>query len=521
MTDASLEPESNQTLKNSSRDQIRGSSLLLLGRFLSIGINMGSQVLLVRYLTKADFGTFAYALSVVAFFLPISNLGLKRAISRFVPIYHEKGQDRELLGTLILALAAVTVASAVIILLFLSFPDLISDLSHENTRALGLVAILIFMVPLDGFDQILVHLFASFGKPGAIFFRKNVLGPGIKTLVIVLLVVFEYDIIFLAYGYLLGSFLGLVLYLWVLLDLFKSEGLLIRFWQKGFVMPFREVFSFTIPALTSDIQLVAANALAVLILGYFHDPSQVANFRAVLPVAKMNTVVLENLGMLFTPMVARYFARNDLKLINDFYWETAAWTAVLAYPIFAVTFSMADPLTVFLFGSKYSGAGKILAAISFGYFFSSSLGHNSSTLKALAKMRYVVFVNLFCTLLGVVLNLLLIPRWGAFGAALALMATVVVHNCLNQAGLFWVAGLTAVDRKFLSTYAIILGTAAALMLLQFSFSFSIVPAFVLATASSFVVLFSARRLLDIGNAFPELLKIPLLAKLLNSNTRIR
>lgn len=520
MTELNNGQENSQSFQQSSRDQIRGSSLLLFGRLISIGINMGSQILLVRYLTKDDFGTFAYALSIVAFFLPISNLGLKRAVSRFVPIYHEKGQIRELFGTITLAFTAVTAASAVIILLFLFFPEVISELSSKQTPALGLVAVLIFMVPLEGFDQVLIHLFASFGKPGAIFFRKNILGPGIKTLVILLLVVFKYDVLFLAYGYVFGSLLGILLNVWVLVDTLKMEGLLAKFWREGIKLPFKELFSFTVPALTSDIQLVAANSLAVLILGYYHEPDQVANFRAVMPVAKMNTLVLENLSMLFAPMVARYFARNDLKAISEFYWVTAAWTAVFAFPIFAVTFSLADPLTVFLFGSKYAGAGKILAAISFGYFFSSSLGHNSTTLKALAKMRFVAFVNLFCTIFGVGMNFLLIPKWGAFGAALSLMATVVVHNCLNQFGLFWVGGVKAVDRRFLSTYAIICVTATAMMIVQYIFSPHSFLALALAAVSSLVVLLSARKILDIGNAFPELLKVPVLSKLLKSNTRI-
>jgi hypothetical protein len=46
--------------------QIRGSSLLLIGRTLSMAVNFAVQVLIVRYLSKTDYGAFAYALSIVA-----------------------------------------------------------------------------------------------------------------------------------------------------------------------------------------------------------------------------------------------------------------------------------------------------------------------------------------------------------------------------------------------------------------------------------------------------------------------
>ena len=43
--------------------QIRGSSLLLFGRIISTAVNVVIQVVIVRYLSKTQFGAFAYALS--------------------------------------------------------------------------------------------------------------------------------------------------------------------------------------------------------------------------------------------------------------------------------------------------------------------------------------------------------------------------------------------------------------------------------------------------------------------------
>ncbi|MEK7730205.1 MAG: hypothetical protein AAB354_17485, partial [candidate division KSB1 bacterium] len=66
--------------KDPTRKQLRGSSLLLGGRMLSVGINFAAQVLLVRHLSTTDFGAWAYALSVVAFCQGFAVLGLDRAI---------------------------------------------------------------------------------------------------------------------------------------------------------------------------------------------------------------------------------------------------------------------------------------------------------------------------------------------------------------------------------------------------------------------------------------------------------
>ena len=69
-----------------TRRQIRGSSLLLAGRFVSVGINFAAQVLVVRYLSTQNYGAWAYALAVVALGQSFATFGLDRATTRFVPI---------------------------------------------------------------------------------------------------------------------------------------------------------------------------------------------------------------------------------------------------------------------------------------------------------------------------------------------------------------------------------------------------------------------------------------------------
>src|SRR5881394_1972112 len=86
-----------------TRRQIRGSSLLLAGRMLSLAVNFVTQVLIVRYLSKSDFGAFAYGLSLVALGESLAVLGLDKAISRFLPIYDEQRDYNKLFGTLIMA----------------------------------------------------------------------------------------------------------------------------------------------------------------------------------------------------------------------------------------------------------------------------------------------------------------------------------------------------------------------------------------------------------------------------------
>ena len=61
----------------------------------------------VRYQIKADYGAFAFALGAVELTTHVSMLGLNKACSRFLPIYHEKRDYERALGTLVMSLAVV------------------------------------------------------------------------------------------------------------------------------------------------------------------------------------------------------------------------------------------------------------------------------------------------------------------------------------------------------------------------------------------------------------------------------
>src|SRR5207237_8119577 len=60
-------------------------------------------------------------------------------------------------------------------------------------------------------------------------------------------------------------------------------------------------------------------------------------------------------------------------------------------------------------------------------------------------------------------NLLLIPRYGALGAAIGTAATLVAYNVFKQIGLWLATGVTPFDRRYTKLYSGIAVVAAALL----------------------------------------------------------
>ncbi len=510
---------SRQREQTNTNRQIRGSSLLLAGRFLSKGLNFLVQLLIVRTLSETDFGTFAYALAVVQICQHVATLGLDRAITRFVPIYHEHRDYRRLFGTIVMCFTTIFSIGLIIALLFVSFRALIADTAVSNPTVLRLLLLLIFLTPLQAIDDLLVGMFAVFASPRAIFFRKHVLAPCLKLLVVLGLIIGQSGLMFLARGYLAASFVGVAIYSVMLFRMLRRDGLLAHFHLSGITIPWRDILTFSIPLLTSDLVYAVMNGLSPVMIEYYWGVSEVASLRAVLPAAMLNQLVMASFATLFTPSAARLFARNDRIAINNLYWHTAVWIALLTFPIFALTFSLSHSITVLLYGNRYAHAAMILSLLSLGHYVNAATGHNGLTLKVYGKVRYVVSLNIATAVISLLLNVLLIPKFGAHGAALAICCTLIIHNIFKQVGLRLGTGINLFEVHYGRVYlsialaTLVLGASQwVLTLIHHARPLTVPPGYisiVLAALVTALIFRLNRHLLDVEHTFPEVLRIPL------------
>ncbi|HUS14096.1 MAG TPA: flippase [Chloroflexia bacterium] len=489
---------------SSTVTHVRGSSLLLVGRVFALALGFGAQVLMVRYLTKADFGAFSYALSVVTLLQSLAMLEMANGVARFLPLYREQHAYGNLVGTIRLAVTVVLAVGTLLAVALISGLLVFGARPTDDARALQLLAILAILIPIQGLDNLFNSLFAAFGSAQAILLRQSILAPGLRMLVVLVLIGLKADVLFLTSAYLLIAVFG------VLLSAAMFRRLLARqSWQAArprgpVTYPVRELFGFALPLLGSTLVWALISSSDGLLLGYLRGTQAVAEFRAVLPLAEVNMLVSATFATLYLPLAARLHAQDDQPGLATLYWQTALWMAVLSFPVFVVTFSFAPAVTETLYGAAYTGAAPVLALLALGYFFQTALGFNGLTLKVQQKLRYVLMIDLAAAVLNVLINLVLIPPWGAAGAAAGTAGTLIIHNLLKQFGLWKYAGITLFQRRYAGLYAVLFGVPLALLAGQTLIPAGLWIALPVSAAASLLVLWLSRAALQVATAFPEL-----------------
>lgn len=507
---ADVQPSDDRAVNS----QIRGSSVLMFGRIASIFVNLLVQALIARGLTKAEFGQFAYALSLVTTIATFITLGIDRAVPRFVALYDERKEWGNLAGTLVIQVSTILSLGSFAVIGVLGFQSWIADVAIDDSRVTAVLVILVFLAPIQALDQVAVAMFAVYAKPSAIFVRRYLMTPALRLLVVVLLIAGDGGPRFLAVGYVLTGLAGVIVYGLLLWPLLRQQNLIANVRSTGLSMPWRAVMGYSIPLMTSDLLFAVLNTSDVVLLGRYRDSEAVAAYRVVLPAAKLNQFVMASFALLFVPLVSRLMERGDRAGMTELYWRTAAWIAVATFPLFALTFTMADDVTAAMFGEIYRSSGTYLSLLAVGYYFNAALGFNGLTVKTAGRVRYTIVISLVAAVVNIGLNLILIPAYGPLGAAIATLATLFGHNLLKQFGLRLCTGIPLYPAKMMMPYLVIISAAVGLFAAMRLFDLSLVVGIVLVGLVQLVVMRATRDHLDVLEVFPEVGRLPFASRLL-------
>jgi O-antigen/teichoic acid export membrane protein len=302
--------------------------------------------------------------------------------------------------------------------------------------------------------------------------------------------------------------IGVAIYVYLLARVLGQKGLLKHLDIRRLDLPAREILVYTVPLLTTDLLFVLMNTTDALLLGAFHGVDEVGAWRVVQPLGGLNQLVLSSFTLLFVPAASRLFARRANDEMRDLYWQTAIWMAVSTFPIFIVTFALAEPVTVLLYEDRYAASAIFLSLLALGRYVDVVLGFNGLTLRVFGNMRGIVAVNLFAAVVNLGLNLVLIPRYGALGAAIGTASTLILYNIAKQVALARATPLPAFERRYLRVYSVIVVASVACFAFQWIVRPPLPIGLVMAGAASLVVLAVSRDQLRMAQTFPELMRLP-------------
>lgn len=401
----------------------KGGAFSLIGDAVNYTLSYVFLFLASRLLGADLLGAFYWALSITSLFGEFADCGTGQGIIYFGPKYEAENGNGSSLPLLRFVLW-FTMRNAVIlgILIFLSAPW-ISAFFHKS-ELVWMLRLLAAAMPLSAFWPVLYKYFVARFRV-----KEGITYGDISRPVIRVLLLLTFAVTGLRTFALVGTEItvGIVM-------LCAGLFLLSRIWGKHALdkdlekNKKRSVLVYSLPFL--PLNLARGDRIILMVTGFFLPVGQIGILGVALKIAALSQVILTGLNFVFRPMVSKLYAEKEMGTLRSVYKSVTRWTFILTLPIsFILIFYSAEVMSIF--GVKFTAGAAVLSIVALGYLFEYGTSATQviinmtgkSWLSLMNQVVYFAFVFVF--------GVILIPRLGLTGAALAVAAGIIVINLLR------------------------------------------------------------------------------------------
>lgn len=412
---------------------VRGGAFALVGTASAAVMGFVLTLVVTRGLSQTAAGEFFTTTALYLVLLAFVAFGVAAGVVRFVPrfLVHERGADIPRL--LVVAIVPVAVAAVVFsVALWVAAPTLstrFSDGSDATTSAFRILAL--FLLP-GVLEVVAVESTRAFGDVTSYVSIQQFSVPLARPVLVGIAIAVGAPISVIVAAWAVPLVIALVLAVVVLARAMRRT--LVPALEKssapvGYRALAREYWAFTFPrGLGSTIDIVLT-WLDVLLVAAMVSSAQAAIYAAASRFITTGTLALQAMRLAAAPEISAAMAADDKKRASDLYRVTTQLVILASWPLYLLLAVFA-PGILLLFGPGYDEGAPALAVLSIAMLVPLAAGNVGSVLLLGGKSTWVLLDKVVVLIANVGLNLLLIPRFGILGAAMAWAVSIVVDNVL-------------------------------------------------------------------------------------------
>ncbi len=466
--------QDNQELFNHSLKLLAKSSMIVLaGIIISKIFTYLYRIVIARNFGPEIYGLFSLSIMISGWFIAFFALGLNEGLLRYISIFrgkNEKNKIQYLFKSSFLFLLILGLVGGIILFCFSNLislsifnePDLMIFLKFFSISVPLTILLNTFLPIIRAHEEIKWHTFIT-----------RILLSSFKLTFLILFIFLGFKSNAIIYSYLLGIFGTLLTAFFVCRYKFpyifrKAEKI------KKKEKIFRKVFSYSWPLAFYAFIWQIFHWTDTFIIGIFRTVGDVGVYNAVVPTAFFLTIPLSLFLQLFFPLINKEYARGHKEIVKQISQQIGKWVFTAVLPLFILMVIFPGAFINILFGNQYLEGEVALRILSFGVLFFSifSISHNLLAMSGRSKL--ILFDIIFITAFNIILNILLIPKYGIAGAAFASSASLVLLSIIFMFQCNYYLSILPIRRKMISVLTAGFLSAAILLYLKKFVTISII-----------------------------------------------
>lgn len=428
-----------------------------LNLFYNILLNVSKVVFplitapyVARVLEPEGVGIFNFANTFAQYFALFAALGIPMYAVREIAKIREDVKAQERFVSEIMSLSFFTTALCTVIYVLTVF--LIPQL-NDNYVLFLLAGLILYFVPFS-----IDWFYSGREEFGYITFRSLV----IRTLSIILLFVFVRDKDDVAIYVLLNGLAQVLNIAWNYIKLLQNGV------RPSFTLSFKKHLKPLLILFSSSVAISIYTVLDTLMLGFMSNYDQVGYYNSATHISKTLLPIATSLAAVAMPRLSYYMKSNDWGKINDLMNKSLSVVSFLCFPIAFGVLAIAPTFVPLFFGEMFYGAILPLQIV-IGVVVAIGLNNlwGVQVLVGLGYDKMFLYAVLVGTISNFLCNLLLIPIYGASGAA---FASVLAESLILVVEIFMVHKLTPI--RFTRIKELIISAILAICLIPLQYLLS-------------------------------------------------
>jgi O-antigen/teichoic acid export membrane protein len=420
--------DSNKTQKK----LFKNASWLFGGKSASGIFTAIQTVIVARMLGVSDYGLLTLVIAYISVLNMFFDLKVWETATKYIGTYLEKGEDDKTRSMIKLSYILDIGSGIIAFTIAILSAKLISTYIIHTPDAYVLIWIFSISLFIDTANSTSDAILRVFDRFKSIAFI-NSFQKLFRLIVVVGLLFAGFGIKGVLYGFILASFIGFTIRMWIVVKTLKENRLegwlsadigLIKDQWKGIVW-FLGNTSFIATLKTGNERY-----LGVMILGYFAGKDAVAYYKIASTVASLANKVVDPLYEAIYPELVKFTSSNAIKDFKKMIKSTTKSLVLIIVPLTAIIIIFAEHIIRLVFGTEYVPATNALRILAVAVLIVRFTFWINPALLAMGRPGLRTILGVITTALYLILMLILVPPYSYFGAAFAFLGYALLRSGL-------------------------------------------------------------------------------------------
>lgn len=430
------------------------------GNLLSLVFTPVIGILTTRSLGAELYGVYNLVLYWTNLIADICKVGSGAATIRFTALYKGEKSPEKIAGTIHYGLSIAFIGGGVSTILLLLFADLFNRLvikQPSGSNALRFFSLNIILTAIYG---VFIASLTGLQHQKYIIITTAIIAPIVKIISLVTLLSLGFGLYAALGSSLLQFFIIMILSCFFLIKIFPATR---NFDFKRKAINTKEFWKYSFSVFATSLFNKYTFRLDLLFLGIFCTIKEVGIYSVALKILPLVSMPHYAIMSIFGPIVAELYAKREIKEIESLYKTVTRWSSAFSLLIYTTIVVFHNELLA-IFGKEFTAASIALIILGLGDSFADLFGMSGQIINMIGKPIINLINSIITTIITVSLYLLLIPKYGTYGAAISYTIGIFLINIIRLLQVYKLLNIQPVKISLIKNFLSIIAASIIILL---------------------------------------------------------